>query len=94
MPAAKRKSTESSTAPAKQAKATNTNEAPDQDPPRNPRWSKVSGSGNADDQYLHQDKTKKYSWVCLCKRQLLHVEERGDEDVSPDFEGFSCGLSF
>lgn len=71
----KRQSTDASGSAAKKAKT--------DDPPRNPRWSKVSGSANADDGYKIQTSgPDAWDYICLCKP--LHYTGLGDEEEDED----------
>lgn len=59
--------------------------------PRSKRWSKVSGSANADDGYrLHTSKPEAYSYLCLCKplhdRGSDSEDEWDEEDEDEDEE--------
>ncbi|KAJ5144825.1 hypothetical protein N7448_002217 [Penicillium atrosanguineum] len=73
----KRQSTDASGSAAKNSKTG--------DPPRNPRWSKVSGSANADDGYrIKTSSLEAYEYICLCKP--LHHTGLGDDDEE-DEEG-------
>ncbi|KAJ5107688.1 hypothetical protein N7456_004363 [Penicillium angulare] len=75
----KRKSTESATASKKQK----SNAVPDEllSIPRNPRWSRVSGSANADMQYKYQTKNTEdaYSWVGICPHRLQPANAADEE---------------
>lgn len=72
----KRQSTENSGSAAKKAKTTDPS-----DPPRNTRWSKVSGSGNADDGFNHQiRRPEAYDYICLCKPFHRWGSDGGDDE--------------
>lgn len=81
----KRQSTENSGSAAKKAKTVDPS-----DPPRNKRWSKVSGSGNADDGYNHQiRRPEAYDYICLCKpfhRWGSDGDDEEDEDEDEEDE--------
>ena len=75
----KRQSTDASGSAAKKVKTG--------DPPRNPRWSKVSASANADDGYnIQTSDPKAYEYICLCK-PLHYTGLHDDEEDEDEDEG-------
>jgi hypothetical protein len=58
----------------------------DLDVPKNKRWSKVSGSGNADYRYRVHMKDPKvaYSFITICRLPNYHEDEYEDEDEDED----------
>lgn len=55
--------------------------------PRDPRWSKVSASANADMEFkmITRDPVKAFSWVCLCESRF-HGEDEDEEDEESEEE--------
>lgn len=53
------------------------------------RWSKVSGSKNADESYRLriQDDAEAYSFICVCKRVFGTDYDDGEDESNEDEEG-------
>lgn len=64
---------------------------PEYNPPRSKRWSKVSGSANAEASYrmVWKDKEKAYSYITICTPYHAVSNDEDDENSDSDSDGDS-----